>query len=78
MLDERWLVESYLFTTHMREHKHPDYTWKVFDQLGHNLGPEKVGAVTYKDQGEIAGSRTGSMDPQVVKEIVQWIAKRAK
>jgi len=77
-LDERWLVESYLFTIYLREHKHPDYTWRVFDNLGHNLGPELPGAVIYGDKGEIADSRTGPIDPEVVKDLVQWIAKRAR
>lgn len=62
----------------MREHKHPDYTWKVFDHLGHNLASEQAGEVEYGDQGKIADSRTGPIDPRVVEEIVQWVAKRAK
>ncbi len=77
-LDERWLMESYLFTIYLREHKHPDYTWKVYEQIGHNLAPEVAGAVMYKDQGEIASSRVGPIDPQVVKDVVEWLAKRAK
>ena len=77
-LDERWLMESYLFTIYLREHKHPDYTWKVYERFGHNLAPEVAEAVTYKDQGKIASSRVGPIDPQVVKDVVEWIAKRAK
>lgn len=77
-LDERWLMESYLFTLYLREHKHPDYRWKVYEQLGHNLAPEQPGVVTYKVQGEIASSRVGPIDPQVVKGLVEWLAKRAK
>jgi pimeloyl-ACP methyl ester carboxylesterase len=77
-LDERWLTESYLFTVYLRDHQHPDYTWKVFEQLGHNLAREQAGAVTYKDQGEIASSRVGPIDPAVVKEITEWLKNRRR
>jgi len=77
-LDERWLMESYLFTIYLRGHKHPDYGWKVYDGAGHNLAPEEPGAVTYKDQGEIASARVGPIDPQVVKDVVDWLTKRAQ
>ncbi len=76
-LDERWLLESYVFTAYLREHEHPDYAWKVFEQLGHNLGAEVPGAVTYRDQGDVADSRSGPMDPTVIKTVVDWLVKRA-
>lgn len=75
-LDERWLVESYMFTSYLRREGARDYTWKVFPGLGHQLAAEVSGPVEYKDQGVIANSRTGPIDPQVVKEIVKWLQQR--
>lgn len=77
-LDERWLVESYMFTSYLRREGAKDFTWKVYPGLGHQLGAEVAGPVEYKDMGVIANSRTGPIDPQVVKEIVEWLRHRIK
>lgn len=77
-LDERWLVESYMVTSSLRREGAKDYTWKVYSGLGHQLAPEVAGPVEYKDQGVIANSRTGPIDPQVVKQIVDWLKERIK
>jgi pimeloyl-ACP methyl ester carboxylesterase len=77
-LDERWLVESYMFTSYVRRARHPDYTWKVYEGLGHQLASEVAGPVEYKEQGVIANSRTGAIEEPVVKELVAWLRERAK
>jgi alpha-beta hydrolase superfamily lysophospholipase len=76
--DERWLLESYLITDHFRRVDHPDYTWRVYQGLGHQLAPEEAADVTYGDYGVIAKSRTGPIDERVVREVVEWIDHRAK
>ncbi|MCB9849629.1 MAG: hypothetical protein H6817_02875 [Phycisphaerales bacterium] len=77
-LDERWLTESYLVTDYLRRGKHPDYTWKVWAGIGHQLGPEQPGDVTYGDYGVIAKSRSGPIDADVVRTAVDWIDQHAK
>lgn len=77
-LDKRWVVESYLFTDYMRSHRHPDYGWHVYENLGHGLGPETPGDVRHEKYGIIAESRTGPIDKTVVQELVDWIDRRAK
>jgi len=72
-LDERWLLESYLVTFYLRTHAHPDYTWKVYPNLGHNLAPEVAEQVTYKDQGVVATERIGPISRAVVADIVNWL-----
>jgi len=77
-LDETWLRHSYKVTVRLRRARHPDYTWRVYDNLGHELGPEVAGEVTYQDHGVIAQSRTGPIDSRVVQEMVAWLKARAK
>lgn len=77
-LDERWLVESYLFTDYMRRHEHPNYTWRVYEQLGHQLAVRKLGDVHHKGHGVISTSRSGPIDKAVVRELADWIDQRAK
>ena len=76
-LDERWLLESYLFTDYMRRHRHPDYEWVVFEDLGHQLGPEEPGEVRHETHGTIANSRTGPIGDAVVTRLANWIDQRA-
>lgn len=77
-LDERWRLESYLVTRHLRATKHPDYTWKIVDGTGHNLGPEVPGPVEYKDMGVVVHAKTGPISPRVVDDVVTWLRKRAR
>ncbi len=74
--DERWLVESYAVTDTLRQANHPDYTWKVVEGAGHQLGPEEVAEVTYQDHGVIANSKVGPINEAVVNEVVNWIESR--
>lgn len=76
--DERWLMESYALTDHLRRSRHPDYTWHVYEGLGHQLGPEQAGDVTYGEYGVVANSRVGPIDRAVIQDAVNWIEKRTK
>ena len=77
-LDERWRLESYLVTHHLRAAKHPDYTWRIIDGIGHNLGPEVPGPVEYRDMGVVAHFRSGPISPRVVNDVVTWLRHRAR
>lgn len=77
-LDERWKLESYVATLYLRNHGHPDFTWTVFDGIGHNLGLELAGPVTYKDFGVMTNARYGPISAEVVQATVEWLVRHAK
>lgn len=76
--DERWLIESYAFTDHLRQSKHPDYTWWAFEGVGHNLGREIEADVSHGEYGVIAKSKVGPINEDVVKAAVNWLVHRAR
>lgn len=76
-LDERWLLESYVMAWRQRVIRHPDYEWKVYEDAGHNLGPELAEPVIHAEKGKISKTRTGPISPDVVEHIVSWLEARA-
>jgi predicted esterase len=77
-LDRRWLLDSYMITSKLGAAGHEDYTWKVHSQIGHNLGAEREEDVSHGEYGVIAHSRVGPIDENVVKQIVDWLKRRAR
>ena len=57
---------------------HPDFEFEVYENLGHQLAKEVAGDVTHPKHGVIADGRTGPIEPQVVRRMVDWIKARAE
>lgn len=76
-LDERWRIESYAMTAIQRAADHPDYTWRVFENLGHQLGPQRDEPVEHEQHGIIAHARTGPISPEVERAVVRWLDGRS-
>lgn len=77
-LDERWYLEALLLEARMRKDGRERATFTYLAGLGHQLGPEVTGDVTHPQHGVIAASRTGPIEPRVVREIVAWLNQQAK
>ncbi len=77
-LDERWLVDLYLTALRLEQAGHPDFEFKIYENLGHQLAKEIAGDVTHPKHGVIADGRAGAIEPQVVRRMVDWITVRAE